>query len=211
MTRLLERFYLAEGMAASESGPWQPLRLTATVEMFSDAPFRWWMSGGHALELHVGRSWRDHDDIDVGVMRRDVPALRSILDRWDVRVAAAGRLLAWSGEALEIGLHQNNLWCRRTSDGPWQLDVTIGEGDDEGWMYRRDPRIRFPWSEAVVRTANGIPYLAPDLQLLFKAKNPRAKDDLDAQVVIPELDQMRRDRLRWMLPSSHPWHSHLEG
>ena len=120
-----------------------------------------------------------------------------------------GRLLAWSGEALEIGLHQNNLWCRRTSDGPWQLDVTIGEGDDEGWMYRRDPRIRFPWAEAVLRTANGIPYLAPDLQLLFKAKNPRAKDDLDAQVVIPELDQMRRDRLRWMLPSSHPWHARL--
>ncbi len=84
-------------------------------------------------------------------------------------------------------------------------------GDDERWIYRRDPRIRFPWPEAVLRTANGIPYLAPDLQLLFKAKNPRARDNVDAQVVIPELDKTRSDRLRWMLPSRHPWHSHLQG
>ncbi len=193
----------------SELGRWEPLSLTAAVEMFSGAPLRWWMSGGHALELHLGQSWRGHDDIDVSVIRRDVPALRSILDGWDVRVAAAGRLMAWSGDVLEVGLHQNNLWCRSTTDGPWQLDVTVGEGDDERWIYRRDARIWLPWSEAVLRTATGVPYLAPELQLLFKAKNPRPKDDVDAQVVIPMLDKAQRDRLRWMLPSSHSWHSRL--
>ena len=198
-------------MAGSELGRWEPLSLTAAEEMFSGAPCRWWMSGGHALELHLGQSWRDHDDIDVGVIRRDVPALRPTLSGWDVRVAAAGRLMSWSGDALEDGLHQNNLWCRRTTAGPWQLDVTIGEGDDERWIYRRDPRIWLPWLEAVLSTASGVPYLAPELQLLFKAKNPRPKDDVDAQVVIPELDKAQRDRLRRMLPSSHPWHARLEG
>ena len=167
------------------------------------------MSGGLALELHVGRSGRDHDDIDVGGIRRDVPALRSILSGWDVRVAAAGRLMAWSGDALEDGLHQNNLWCRRATAGPWQLDVTIGEGDDGRWIYRRDRRIWLPWSQAILRTASGIPYIAPELQLLFKAKNPRPKDDVDAQVVIPVLDMARGDRLRRMLPLGHPWHARL--
>ena len=117
--------------------------------------------------------------------------------------------MAWPSDVLEAGLHQNNLWCRRSTDGPWQLDVTIGEGDEERWIYRRDPRIWLPWSQAVLRTASGVPYLAPELQLLFKAKNPRPRDDVDAQVVIPMLDEAQRDRLRSMLPSSHRWHSRL--
>lgn len=64
-------------------------------------------------------------------------------------------------------------------------------------------------SEAILTTSSGVPYLAPELQLLFKAKNPRPKDDVDAQVVIPELDKAQGDRLRRMLPSSHPWHARL--
>jgi hypothetical protein len=58
---------------------------------------------------------------------------------------------------------------RRT--GSWCLDVTLAEGDSEAWVYRRDPRIRVPWPQAVLSTADGVPYLAPELQLLFKSKD----------------------------------------
>lgn len=194
-------------MSASDLGRWEPLSLTTTVDMFSAAPFRWWISGGHALELHLGRSWRDHGDIDVGMLRSDAVALTSLLAGWDIRIAAAGRLAPWAGGALdsEASLHQNNLWCRHNADGPWLLDVTIGGGNDDEWIYRRNPRHRLPWAAAILRTTEGVPYLAPDLQLLFKARDPRDKDEHDASVVIPELDREQRQRLGRLLPGAHPW------
>ena len=65
--------------------------------------------------------------------------------------------------------------------------------------------MRVRWDEAVLRSDGGIPYLAPELQLLFKSKDVRPKDDLDAREVIPELTEARRRRLRALLPVDHPW------
>ena len=192
-------------MAASELGPWEPLALAETVALFAPAPFRWWISGGLALELHLGRSWRGHDDTDVGIRRRDVPLLPGVLRDWDIRVGVSGVLEPWDGGPLAAGGEQNNLWCRRSPDGPWRLDVTVGEGDDDEWIYRRDERVRMPWSDAVLATADRIPYLAPDLQLLFKSARPRPKDEVDAQEVIPALDVERRERLARLLPPDHAW------
>lgn len=65
----------------------------------------------------------------------------------------------------------------------------------------------------MLRTADDVPYLAPELQLLFKSKDRREKDDVDARWVIPELNAARHNRLARLLPTIHPWHdllSHLE-
>jgi hypothetical protein len=194
---------------APELGPWDPLDLDATVEVLRAAPFRWWVAGGRALELHLGRSWRDHDDTDVGLCRRDVPALRPLLAGWDVHVAAAGRLTPWSGEPLDERRHQNNLWARPRSGDPWALDITVGAGDDHAWVYRRDDRLRVPWEAAVLRTAAGVPYLSPELQLLFKSRSVRDKDRIDAREVVPELDDSRRRRLARHLPADHEWQTLL--
>lgn len=192
-------------MPGPDLGPWDPLSLTDTVETFGEARFRWWISGGRALELHVARSWRDHDDTDVGVARREVARLRDLLEGWDIHVAAAGRLDPWIGQELRPELSQNNLWCRRGRTSPWCLDVTLAEGDSSAWVYRRDPRVRIPWGQAVLRTAESVPYLAPELQLLFKSKDVRRKDDVDARQVIPALEAERRDRLARLLPENHRW------
>jgi hypothetical protein len=192
-------------MADERLGPWRPLSLDETVALFASYPSRWWIAGGLALELHIGRSWRPHEDSDVSVLRHDVPELSSLLAQWDVHIAASGELSPWDGKALSSNENQNNLWCRRHADGPWLLDVTISDGDDRCWIYRRDPAVRVAWDQAVLRTATGIPYLAPDLQLLFKSKGIRIKDDLDAREVIPELEDTRRQMLRDSLPDDHPW------
>jgi len=57
----------------------------------------------------------------------------------------------------------------------------------------------------VRRTADGVPYLAPQLQLLSKSTTRRPKDDLDAAEVIPLLDEPEREFLASVLPSGHPW------
>ena len=192
-------------MSAPELGPWEPLGLDAVVRTFASASFRWWISGGRALELHLKRSWRDHEDTDVGVVRDDLPALYELLSEWDIHVAAAGELTAWRGEPLDVARHQNNLWCRLTAGTPWVLDVTIGEGSKSDWIYRRDPTVQRPWDMAVMRSNGGIPYLAPELQLLFKSKDLRPKDDVDAGEVIPTLDASQRDFLEHHLQADHPW------
>ncbi len=192
-------------MSAPELGSWEPLSLDAAVRKFASAPVRWWISGGHALELHLQRSWRDHDDTDVSVVRGDLPAVWTLLSEWDVHIAAAGQLTAWRGEPLDPDRHQNNLWCRVATGTPWILDVTIGEGSKSNWIYRRDPSIQRPWDTAVLCTTDGIPYLAPELQLLFKSKGRRLKDDLDAAEVIPTLDEHQRGHLVRYLQADHPW------
>ena len=132
-----------------------------------------------------------------------------VLPGWDIEIASSGVLTPWKASALLAEASQNNLWCRKGPGQPWCIDITIGEGDREFWIFRRDPTIRIPWPEAVLRSDQEVPYLAPDLQLLFKSKNPRPKDDLDASEAIPLLKSVARSRLRRLLPEDHPWQALL--
>ncbi|MDH3679473.1 MAG: amino acid transporter [Acidimicrobiia bacterium] len=182
---------------------WEPLALGSTIELFEAAPFRWWISGGNALDLHLDRSWRQHGDTDVGVCRNDVTHLVRWLSGWDVQIASAGRLQPWRPSSSRLA--GNNLWCRSSTERGWQLDITVGEGNEHRWVYRRDPTITVAWCRAVLRTERGAPYLAPEIQLLFKSKSVRPKDRIDAEAVIPMLDP---DRLGWLsaaLPPEHSW------
>lgn len=190
-------------MADTEGREWDPLPLNTAVELFRPAQFRWWISGGIALELHLGQSWRTHHDTDIGVCGEDVGRVVELLESWDFRVANDGKLQRWN--AVDRRPRGNNLWCRASTNLDWQLDVTIGDGDRHRWIYRRDAAVSLPWNEAVLHSSDAVPYLAPQLQLLFKSKSIRPKDQIDAEHVIPRLD---RDRLAWLavhLPSAHPW------
>lgn len=190
-------------MAAPEYGPWSPLNLPEIVELFERAPFRWWISGGRALELHLGRTWREHEDVDVGLVRTDAPGLRDVLRGWDVLVAD-GALSPWAGDVPTA----DNLWCRRAPGEPWALDLTVGDGSSDEWIYKRDRSVRLPWDEAVLRSPDGVAYLAPEVQLLFKGMGSlgiRPKDQLDAVEVVPALEPARRRWLSARLPPDHPW------
>ena len=186
-------------------GPWEPLDLDHVVRLFAQWPGHWWITGGVALELHLGRSWRAHHDSDLSIVRRETPLLRTVLRDWDIQIAAAGALTPWEGTEPSAPANQNNLWCRQAPDQPWCLDVTLSDGDEDWWIYRRDPSLRRPWSDAVLRTDDGVPYLDPVLQLLFKSKDHRPKDDHDAREVVPALSEGQRRELRRLLPKDHAW------
>jgi hypothetical protein len=186
-------------------GSWDPLGVGEATRLFAGAPFRWWVTGGHALELHLGTSWRRHADLDIGIRRSDAVLLHGWLAGWDLQIGADGRLTPWQGEPLSASRNQNNIWCRPVQTDDWQLDVVVGAGTDERWIYRRDEAIARPWDDALLQTADGVPYLAPELQLLFKSKGLRPKDHVDARHVIPRLDPARRRSLVALLPRTHPW------
>ena len=60
-------------------GPWTPMHRANVAALFSRFPERWWIAGGHAIELACGRPIRDHVDIDVLVLRRDQLAIQDLL------------------------------------------------------------------------------------------------------------------------------------
>ncbi len=104
------------------------MSVSEVVDLFGPATFRWWLAGGHALEAHLERSWRLHDDIDIGITRSDARRLRRFLDGWDIHVASDGVLTRWDRQSLDdpSAGAGNNLWCRPSADAPWRLDVLIG-------------------------------------------------------------------------------------
>lgn len=190
---------------------WEPLSLKKAVAVFTGASFRWWICGGHALDLHTGTSWRPHEDLDVGILRTEAGSVYNWLSpAWDLWVAARDTLAPWRGEALDRGRDENNVWARECPDTPWRFDLTVGDGNDIEWIYRRDESIRQPWDLTVQRTNDDIPYLTPEIQLLFKSKDPRPKDELDAERVIPLLDARQKGFLQAGLGRGHPWCELLE-
>jgi len=44
---------------------WDPLPVDELAGIFHQIPIPWWIAGGVALDLFVGRTTRPHDDIDV--------------------------------------------------------------------------------------------------------------------------------------------------
>ena len=79
------------------------------------------------------------------------------------------------------------------------------------WHYRRDPSVLRPAERIGLRAENGLPFLAPELVLLFKSKNTsdreRPKDQVDFERVVDHLDAERRAWLRWALLASDPGHA----
>ena len=101
-------------------------------------------------------------------------------------------------------------WVRERNGGRWRVDVMREPWDGNTWICRRDPRIRLQAPSLISCTADGIPYLQPEVVLLFKAKVVRPKDEMDFATVLPHLDARRRSWLRDALTLVHPGHAWLE-
>jgi hypothetical protein len=199
---------------ANDLGIWDPLLPHAAASLFHPVPFPWWIAGGWAIDLFVGQQTRPHDDLDVLVLRRDLLAVQAALVGWDLHAAdPPGTLRPWrSGEILAQLIH--DIWCRPTPASPWALQLMVADHDGERWLYRRDPRVGRPISELGRRSAEGYPYLAPEVQLLFKASpNRRPKDEHDFATALPLLDVGSRGWLASALDTwrpGHPWLAQLE-
>lgn len=171
----------------------------------------WWVAGGYAVELTVGHAYRDHDDVDIALLRRDQLAVRRLLDGWDVHAAVMPRTLRpWAlDEVLPEQAH--DIWIRERPDGPWRFQLMLDESEGEEWIHRRDPRIRRPLTELTVE-GDGFHWLVPEVQLLYKSRGMRPKDETDYEMVLPLLNAEQRhwlDRALETEHTTHPWRERL--
>ena len=194
-------------------GAWEPAPLSEVVALFSASTSRWWITGGHAIEIAVGRRIRDHADIDVLVLRRDQQTVQEVLAGWQWFAAdPPGSLREWlPAEVLPDAVH--DIWCRPSQHSPWRIQIMLDESSGDEWVSRRDPRIRRTITSLGCATDDGVPYIAPEVQLFYKANQRRLKDELDLAAALPVLTTTQREWLdsaiRDCYSDAHPWRRHL--
>jgi hypothetical protein len=198
--------------SAAPFGPWDAAQPPDAAAIFAAMPCPWWIAGGFAIELAIGRPVRDHADIDVLVLRPDHFRIQQALHGWEWWAAdPPGTLRPWLlREQLPAAIHE--IWCRPGPAEPWRIQVMIDELSDGDWVSRRNPGIRRPIGSIGKTSTDGIPYLAPEIQLFYKAKNLRPKDEADFTAVLPSLTHEQR---RWLSDAiarthgDHPWRDRL--
>ncbi|CDO27449.1 nucleotidyltransferase domain-containing protein [Mycolicibacterium porcinum] len=183
--------------------PWTPAEVARRLAGV-DAP--WCVAAGWAIDLYLGDPPRPHTDIEIAVPRRDFPQITAALDGFDWDVAGGGRLWPYPDVSDHPGLHQT--WCREPATGRYRLDVFREPHDGDQWVYRRDPSITLPYDE-LIRVRDGIPYVIPEVALLFKAHRTAPKDESDFHRVAPRLEGNARTRLTGWLARLYPDHSWL--
>jgi hypothetical protein len=169
-------------------------------------PARWWVAGGWALDLFLGEQSRAHKDLDVGVLRRDLPQVLAAMPGWEFFEARGGELFGpLTGAARE---DVNSLWGRRAHSEEWVLELMLDDADGDEWVFRRDRSIRRSLDTLVRHDGEGTPYLVPEVQLLYKANQIREEDEADFARVAVRLDAASRGWLSRALSEvspRHPW------
>jgi len=191
---------------------WSPLSVEEAATVCEGVSVPWWIAGGWAVDLFVGRTTRAHGDIDVLILRRDQMAVQKHLSDWQLfktKQLDPPHLAPWpTGEFLDPPI--NDVWARsELHDGPWRFQLMLMEAEGDRWVYRRLPTIGGRIADMGLVTDAGIPYLAPEIQLLFKSGTGQQKDLDDLAAVLPVLP---RQRAEWLLRclqaqylTGHPW------
>lgn len=193
-------------------GTWEPATPAEVFRLFSGLSVPWWLAGGYAIELAVGRPIREHADIDILLLRRDQLAAQQVLANWEWWAAdPPGTLRPWQpGEILPTGVH--DIWCRPSAGEPWRIQLMLDESHNDYWVSRRNPQLRRPIPLLGQISPDGIPYLTPEIQLFYKAKTPRPKDITDFAAVLPFLNVDQRQWLTHAIADTygkHPWLNQL--
>ena len=197
---------------SADPADWGSVAPREALAWFSAMPTPWWIAGGWAIDLFLGRTTRPHGDLDVGIHRRDAGEALKCLGSWDVYEAKDGRLRYLRPGAVPCA-DVNSLWCRPAGGKHWMVELLLDESEHDDWVYRRDRQIRRSSADLLRRDDSGLAYLAPEVQLLYKSSRTRPKDDVDFCNAAPRLDSSARHWLRESLRCAaplHPWIALLE-
>lgn len=188
--------------------PFAPI--LAVAQLMAHFPHSWFVSGGWAIDLFRDRVTRDHGDIESGIFRDDQDALHRHLAGWQlskaVQAPEGGGWVPWlAGERLEPPIHQ--ILARPGEDAPSaipEFELFLNERVAGVWQFRRDPRVTRPVQTIVVHSARGVPIMAPEIQLLYKAHHHLPKDEHDFRGALPLLSPAQRAWLRDTLVLLYP-------
>jgi Aminoglycoside-2''-adenylyltransferase len=185
--------------------PWDPWQPADIARLLRGLQAPWYVAGGWALDLFRGRQTRAHSDLEIAVPAPDFGAVRQALAGYVFEVAGSGRLWPIGSPAFDL-MHQT--WVSDPATGAYRLDIFREPQRDGMWVCRRDQSIRMPYGQIIRRTPDGIPYVIPEIALLFKAKHlALAKNQADFDASLPLLDDAALAWLERALRRVHPDHA----
>ncbi|MFF1736523.1 nucleotidyltransferase domain-containing protein [Streptomyces sp. NPDC058247] len=199
----------ADELGARWADAWRPEQV---AEQLDGVGAPWCVAAGWALDLFRGEQSRPHGDLEIAVPAAGFPEIRHRFPECVFDAVGAGRVWPEAGAEALAATHQT--WLRDPVSGQFLFDVFRESHEGRTWICRRDERLRLPYDAIIERTADGVPYLVPELVLLFKAKAARPKDQADFDGVLPLLGRSRRGVLSgWLelVHPGHPWLAELAG
>lgn len=183
--------------------------LVVARDLFRSYPCPYWIAGGWAIDLFTQRVRRRHSDVDIAVLHRDIEFLGATFrnPRPLVYQPPTGKLREWApDERLQPG--PPGLLIPGDSH-PCPIQVSLSGSDGDQWVYHRAAgTVRRPLARMTLTTERGLPFVAPEVALLYKSPMLRLKDMEDFADVHELLDAERR---QWLIDNiaprfpDHPW------
>jgi hypothetical protein len=180
--------------------------------LLRDMRCEWYVCGGWAIDLYLGRVTRAHKDVDISIARKSQLEVRDYLScrGWILEKAHGGELTPWrEGEFLSPPLH--TVWCRNDAHAPDFVELQLDEIDERMFRFRRDPTLTIERGRMSFETPSGVRVLAPELVLLYKsnAAEEYAEDFRNAaRALDAEARAWLKDALA-KLYASHRWAEEL--
>lgn len=174
---------LEDAEFADYYGGWVPRTPQDAASFFDGFPGLWWVAGGWAIEAFTGAS-RPHEDCDPAVLVDDLELLRAhARERYQLWSCSSGMMRPVfeslpPGDERRLIEDSGQVWARESRTAPWEFDILLSPGTPDTWVCKRDESITMPMADALW-AKDGIRYLQPEIQLLYKAKHVRSKDQLD--------------------------------
>jgi hypothetical protein len=196
-----------EALGARWSSCWTPSEVAHVLTGIA-AP--WYVAAGWALDLFRGAQTREHADIEIAIPAASFAEVRDRVPGYVFDAVGSGRI--WENAPPDVLAAVHQTWLRDPATGNYLVDVFREPHDGDTWICRRDATVRPPYGDIIHHTDDGIPYLAPELVLLFKAKAVRRKDQADFDATVPHLTAAQRATLAELLARVHPehhWLAHL--
>ncbi|HST13556.1 MAG TPA: hypothetical protein VLJ44_01750 [Gaiellaceae bacterium] len=191
-----------------DDAEWRAWRPEAAAERLETLAAPWYVAAGWAIDLFLGYERREHEDLEIAAPGYAFPEIQALLGELEFYAVGDGEVAAVAESPQRFdATHQT--WGLDGAAFEWRIDVFREPSDGGRWICRRHAAIRLPYDELIERTADGIPYVRPEVALLFKAKAAREKDKDDLNDVLPLLAPSRRALLRDWIALVHPGHPWL--
>lgn len=208
--------------------------LEQTNLLLSNANIQWAFCGGYALDLFLDREIRKHGDIDICVFEVDRNKIPNYMlsNEWNVyQFLGGGRVRSLGID--DVSDHGRNLMCVKEGcklvkfyaseedkvsgydfyhTGIERLDYLeflFNHSQGTEFVFSRELNITRDMQKAILYN-NGLPYIAPELALLYKASkadNPAYQCDYAMTITY-----LNDEQLCWfyksmekLYPQGHPW------
>ena len=197
--------------------------------------FSYGICGGFALDLFLGYESRTHGDIDVLAFWEDRDSIIAYMQSKGFLVyemLGGGKVHRITDIRIQDKLRKNIFCCTEECelvrlydteepDVYWfdfqhtglsklnYIEVLFNEKTEEEFVYSRDNRIRRELAKSILQK-DGIPYLAPELCLLFKSTDiEREGYQQDFELTVERLNEEHKawfeNAMELLYPEGHKW------